>query len=140
MQMQIKRQREFWHLLKIACVSDATFLTQTHLSYAEPGVTDDQQQHPSVSLSPPPGSKLLEELDGSESRVVHHAAGVSVVPVGPACQLPTPPHLPARAKRQVREPVQTPLFTFHGHRDSRMGRGGGGNIKKKRLGVGKCND
>lgn len=22
MQMQIKRQREFWHLLKIACVSD----------------------------------------------------------------------------------------------------------------------
>uniref|UniRef100_A0A674N4D7 Inhibitor of nuclear factor kappa-B kinase subunit alpha n=1 Tax=Takifugu rubripes TaxID=31033 RepID=A0A674N4D7_TAKRU len=29
MQMQIKRQREFWHLLKIACVSGATFLPQT---------------------------------------------------------------------------------------------------------------
>lgn len=29
MQMQIKRQREFWHLLKIACVSAATFLTHT---------------------------------------------------------------------------------------------------------------
>lgn len=31
MQMQIKRQREFWHLLKIACVSNALVLTKlTH--------------------------------------------------------------------------------------------------------------
>lgn len=29
MQMQIKRQREFWHLLKIACVSDRK---QRHIS------------------------------------------------------------------------------------------------------------
>uniref|UniRef100_A0A674P907 Inhibitor of nuclear factor kappa-B kinase subunit alpha n=1 Tax=Takifugu rubripes TaxID=31033 RepID=A0A674P907_TAKRU len=65
MQMQIKRQREFWHLLKIACVSGATFLPQTQEA---PGAAS--------SLSPPPGSKLIEELDGGESRVVHHAAGV----------------------------------------------------------------
>lgn len=30
MQMQIKRQREFWHLLKIACVSDSTYFIYTH--------------------------------------------------------------------------------------------------------------
>lgn len=29
MQMQIKRQREFWHLLKIACVSDSTYFIHT---------------------------------------------------------------------------------------------------------------
>lgn len=57
----------------------------------------------SASLSPPPGSKLIEELDGSESRVVRRAAGVSVVSVSAACQLPTSPHLAAWAKRQVRE-------------------------------------
>lgn len=47
------------------------------------------------------GSKLVEELDSGQSRVVHHAAGVSVVPVSSACQLPPPPHIPAWAKRQV---------------------------------------
>lgn len=30
MQMQTKRQREFWHLLKIACVSEPMFLIHTH--------------------------------------------------------------------------------------------------------------
>lgn len=29
MQMQIKRQREFWHLLKIACVSDPADVIST---------------------------------------------------------------------------------------------------------------
>uniref|UniRef100_A0A674MQY9 Inhibitor of nuclear factor kappa-B kinase subunit alpha n=1 Tax=Takifugu rubripes TaxID=31033 RepID=A0A674MQY9_TAKRU len=38
MQMQIKRQREFWHLLKIACVSGATFLPQTQEA---PGADQD---------------------------------------------------------------------------------------------------
>jgi len=28
MQMQIKRQREFWHLLKIACVSHMLLISQ----------------------------------------------------------------------------------------------------------------
>lgn len=103
MQMQIKRQREFWHLLKIACVSAAAFFTLSQEAACQRFPSVLRIQHP--SLSPPPGSKLIEELDGSESRVVHHAAGVSVVSVSPACQLAAPPHLPARTKRQVREPA-----------------------------------
>lgn len=42
MQMQIKRQREFWHLLKIACVSrSANFID-----------TDGQNKSPSGAIKP----------------------------------------------------------------------------------------
>ncbi|TMS22131.1 Inhibitor of nuclear factor kappa-B kinase subunit alpha [Larimichthys crocea] len=45
-------------------------------------------------------SKLVEELDSSQPRVVQPAAGFSVVTVGAARQLPTSPDIPTRAKRQ----------------------------------------
>lgn len=57
-----------------------------------------------ISLSllfSPAGSKLVEELDSSQPRVVQPAAGFSVVTVGAARQLPTSPDIPTRAKRQV---------------------------------------
>uniref|UniRef100_A0AAQ5ZF69 Inhibitor of nuclear factor kappa-B kinase subunit alpha n=1 Tax=Amphiprion ocellaris TaxID=80972 RepID=A0AAQ5ZF69_AMPOC len=35
MQMQIKRQREFWHLLKIACVSNRVLFIIVHISFVD---------------------------------------------------------------------------------------------------------
>lgn len=71
-------------------------------------------QHVKLSLSPA-GSELIQELDSSQSWVVQPAAGLSVVAVGTACQLPSSPHVPAGPQRQViTSPVteSVTLFTF----------------------------
>uniref|UniRef100_A0A674N4E1 Inhibitor of nuclear factor kappa-B kinase subunit alpha n=1 Tax=Takifugu rubripes TaxID=31033 RepID=A0A674N4E1_TAKRU len=60
MQMQIKRQREFWHLLKIACVSGATFLPQTQEAPDAP-VRNLCCHSPAVNVLSDAAPRLLQE-------------------------------------------------------------------------------
>uniref|UniRef100_A0A671YGM2 Inhibitor of nuclear factor kappa-B kinase subunit alpha n=1 Tax=Sparus aurata TaxID=8175 RepID=A0A671YGM2_SPAAU len=112
MQMQIKRQREFWHLLKIACVSDpAVFIYNDCMKRINTFLTSFCKRETICVLLLlctnmmtsvlPSGPELVEELDSGESRVRQPAAGFSVVTVGTTCQLATSSNIPARAKRQV---------------------------------------
>uniref|UniRef100_A0A668ARU0 Inhibitor of nuclear factor kappa-B kinase subunit alpha n=1 Tax=Myripristis murdjan TaxID=586833 RepID=A0A668ARU0_9TELE len=122
MQMQIKRQREFWHLLKIACVSDSRLFLINKVFYVRtaspafhpvgqhllcscsalcpaspllPPTNQPSQSYLSLSLS---GSELVTKLDSRQSGVFQPAAGLSVVAVSSTCQLPSPAHLPAWTK------------------------------------------
>lgn len=56
------------------------------------------------------GPELVQELHGNQSWVLPPAAGLSVVPVGSASQLPSSPDLPAWTQRQV---SKTHLVNFN---------------------------
>ena len=53
--MQTKRQREFWHLLKIACVSEPAFLIQTLMAAVE-------SRGAQTSLTPGTSSSSLRKI------------------------------------------------------------------------------
>lgn len=65
---------------------------------------------PRVYLSAPTGPELVTELDRGESGLVQPAAGLSVVSVGAARQLPSSPDLLTWAQRQVN--VSTHTFAY----------------------------
>uniref|UniRef100_A0A8C8MKX1 Inhibitor of nuclear factor kappa-B kinase subunit alpha n=1 Tax=Oncorhynchus tshawytscha TaxID=74940 RepID=A0A8C8MKX1_ONCTS len=65
MQMQVKRQREFWHLLKIACVSDRELSNPLQVSQWAQSAQPISNPHPLTSLPGPNDSdaapRLLQE-------------------------------------------------------------------------------
>uniref|UniRef100_A0A8C8MFV7 Inhibitor of nuclear factor kappa-B kinase subunit alpha n=1 Tax=Oncorhynchus tshawytscha TaxID=74940 RepID=A0A8C8MFV7_ONCTS len=64
MQMQVKRQREFWHLLKIACVSDLFSLFLLPSSDAAPRLLQENQKYLSQLTS------LMQEAADEQSKSI----------------------------------------------------------------------